>query len=90
MEKVPIRSLNQDTAEVIARVERGEVIEVTNRGRPVARIVPITADEMADLVAAGAARPPTVSGPVPMPAVAAEPEVDSGALISAMRDEERW
>jgi prevent-host-death family protein len=90
VEQVPIRSLNQDTAEVIARVERGEVIEVTNRGRPVARIVPVSADEMADLVAAGTAVPPTLTGPVPLPTVAAEPGADAGALVSAMRDEERW
>jgi prevent-host-death family protein len=90
VEQVAIRTLNQDTAGVIARVERGEVIEVTNRGRPVARLIPVVHDEMADLISTGVATPPTIIGPVPMPSVPAEPDADSGALLSAMRDEERW
>jgi prevent-host-death family protein len=71
MERVPIRTLNQHTAEVLARVEHGEIVEVTNRGRPIARIVPVAADTLADLVASGAVLPPTVTGPVPMPTVRA-------------------
>jgi prevent-host-death family protein len=90
MEQIPIRALNQHTAEVLARVEHGEIVEVTNRGRPVARIVPITADTMADLVASGTVIPPTVAGPVPMPGVPAVPGPEAGELTSALRDEERW
>ncbi|MPZ26005.1 MAG: type II toxin-antitoxin system prevent-host-death family antitoxin [Micromonosporaceae bacterium] len=90
MEQVAVRTLNQHTAEVIARVERGEVVEITNRGRPVARIVPLAADPMADLVADNVAVPPTITGPVPMPQVTAEPGSEAGALVSALRDEERW
>lgn len=90
MEHVAIRTLNQHTAEVIGRVERGEVVEVTNRGRPVARIVPVTTDSLADLVAEGVVLPPTITGPIPIPTVAAEPGSEAGSLVSAMRDEERW
>jgi prevent-host-death family protein len=90
MEQVAIRTLNQHTTDVIARVERGEVVEITNRGRPVARIVPVTTDTMADLVADGVALPPTVTGPIPMPAVEGEPGSEAGALVSGLRDEERW
>lgn len=90
MEQIPIRTLNQDTAGVLARVEQGEIIEITNRGNPIARIVPIAADRMADLVASGLVLPPTLTGPIPVPTVAAEPGVDAGQLISALRDEERW
>jgi prevent-host-death family protein len=67
VEQIPIRSLNQDTAGVLARVERGEVVEITNRGRPIARIVPISADPLDDLVAAGTVTPPTITTPFPMP-----------------------
>jgi len=90
VEQIPIRVLNQDTAGVLARVERGEVMEITNRGRPIARIVPIGADSLADLVASGVVLPPTIMGPIPMPDVAAPPESESGALMSMLRDEERW
>jgi prevent-host-death family protein len=89
MEQIPIRTLNQHTAEVLARVEHGEIVEVTNRGQPIARIVPIAPDTMADLVAAGVVLPPTVTGPVPMPTVRAEQGSEAGELISALRDEER-
>jgi prevent-host-death family protein len=90
VEQVPIRTLNQDTAGVLARVEGGEVVEITNRGRPIARIVPIGTDSLAGLVAEGIVLPPTVTGPVPMPQVTAEPESEAGAVLSALRDEERW
>jgi prevent-host-death family protein len=90
MEQIPIRTLNQDTAGVLARVEQGETIEITNRGNPIARIVPVTADPMADLVASGLVLPPTLTGPIPVPTVAAEPGAEAGQLISALRDEERW
>ena len=90
MEQIPIRVLNQDTAGVLARVERGELIEITNRGRPIARIVPVSADPLADLVASGVVLPPTIVGPVPMPTVAAGPGPDAGELLTALRDEERW
>ena len=36
-----IRELQQNLKQVVARVERGEVVEVTRRNRPVARLAPI-------------------------------------------------
>jgi prevent-host-death family protein len=90
MEQIPIRILNQDTAGVLARVELGETVEVTNRGRPIARIVPIAVDTMADLIANGAVAPPTVTGPVPMPTLPAQAGPEAGQLVSDLRDEERW
>jgi prevent-host-death family protein len=91
MEQIPIRTLNQDTAGVLARVERGEAVEITNRGRPIARIVPVDADPLSDLVAAGVVLPPTITGPLTPPAVAAAPgQPEAGELITALRDEERW
>jgi prevent-host-death family protein len=90
MEQIPIRSLNQDTAGVLARVERGETVEITNRGRAVARIVPVAADTMADLISAGIVVPPTVTGPFTIPTVPAAPGPDAGEFVSLLRDEERW
>lgn len=90
MEQIPIRSLNQNTAGVLERVERGETVEITNRGKPIARIVPVVEGELDDLIEAGVVTPPTITGPIPMPRAEAEPEADAGTLVSAMRDEERW
>lgn len=39
---VGIRALQQNASAVVSRVEAGESIEITDRGRPVARLVPIT------------------------------------------------
>ena len=38
---VSLRELKQNLRRVMAQVERGEVIEVTRRRRPVARLAPI-------------------------------------------------
>ena len=41
MHRVGIRDLRQNASAVLRRVAAGEVVEVTDRGRAVARIVPI-------------------------------------------------
>jgi prevent-host-death family protein len=41
MDSVGIRDLRQRASELVRRVEAGETIEVTDRGRPVARLGPI-------------------------------------------------
>jgi prevent-host-death family protein len=38
---VSVRELQQNMSRVMARVERGQVIEVTRRRRPVARLSPV-------------------------------------------------
>jgi len=45
MEKrsVSVRELQQNLKRIMARVERGQVIEVTRRRRPVARLGPVRA-----------------------------------------------
>lgn len=89
MEQVPIRVLNQDTAGVLDRVEHGETLEITSRGKPIARIVPVAGGELDDLVAAGKVIPPTIHGPIPMPTFSTGDDSISAALI-ALRDEERF
>lgn len=41
MARVGVRELRQRASELIRRVEAGEVIEVTDRGRPVAVLAPL-------------------------------------------------
>ncbi len=90
VERVGVRELNQNTSQVVDRVRRGETIEITDRGRPVARLVPVSRGTAAldRLVAEGRAIPPTAAGPIPMPPILGDGSA-SAALI-AMRDEERW
>jgi prevent-host-death family protein len=49
-----VRQLQQNAANAVRRVRKGERIEVTDRGRPVAVLVPLTHDNVLDaLEAAG-------------------------------------
>jgi len=87
MEQIPIRVLNQDTASVLARVERGDVVEITNRGRRIARIVPVESSELDDLVARGRIIPATAKGVPPMPAGPIDATIDSADVVSELREE---
>jgi prevent-host-death family protein len=54
MVQIGIRELRQRASEYLRRVEAGETLEVTDRGRPVALLTPIPAAEPLDqLRAAG-------------------------------------
>jgi prevent-host-death family protein len=53
METIGVRELRQNASHYLSRVAAGELIEITDRGRPVARLVPITDDPWQDLINAG-------------------------------------
>lgn len=59
MEQIGVRELRQHASKYLARVEAGEEIEVTNHGRLVARLVPVSEKErqFRELVAAGKIKP---------------------------------
>lgn len=68
-QEVGIRELKNGTSRLIDRVEAGEVLTVTRRGRPVARVVPAGMPPgIAQLVAEGrvrwTGRPPSLPEPV--------------------------
>lgn len=44
MKSIGLRELKDHLSETIEEVERGEVIEITKRGRIVARVVPVNRD----------------------------------------------
>lgn len=92
MQRIGVRELNQRTSQVIERVKRGQVVEVTDRGKLVARLVPVEAGRtlLDRLVAEGQAVAPTATGPIPMPVVVGDPTLDVAAELAAARDEERW
>jgi len=90
MSAVPVRELNQDTAGVLARVERGETIEITRHGKVIGRIVPATSAELDDLIAEGRLTPATVGGPWIVPPGPAHSGPEAGALIRKLRDDERY
>lgn len=58
MTSVGVRELRQRASELLRRVERGETVEITDRGRPVALLTPVPIDSRLDrLVAAGVIEP---------------------------------
>lgn len=58
--EVGIRELKNGLSKYIDRVRAGDEVIVTDRGRPVARLIAVDAseDRLADLVATGAVRAP--------------------------------
>lgn len=59
MRRIGIRELRQNASEYVRAAESGEVIEVTDRGRPVARLAPLPAKAsiLERLIAEGKATP---------------------------------
>jgi len=88
MDRIGVRELRQHASRYLARVVGGETIEVTDRGRPVARLVPVRADAWADMVAAGkvalAEDDRDVADEAP-----ADYGVDASSVLASMRAEER-
>lgn len=55
IDSVGIRELRQNASSILKRVSNGEVIEVTDHGHPIARIVPLRRGVLDQLVAEGRA-----------------------------------
>lgn len=88
MESIGVRELRQQASRYLVRVRGGETFEVTDRGRPIARLVPIVADTWADMVASG-----RITRADDDTDIADERPVDYGldasAVLSRMRAQER-
>ena len=91
MRQIPVRELNQHTADVLARVEMGERVEITRNGVPVAIIEPAVPDPLSTLIESGELRPARDARPL-----FTESEVlasDSAGLVAILEDrygEGRW
>jgi prevent-host-death family protein len=91
MGTVGIRALKQNASQVVARAAAGEVVTITDRGRPVAQLIPVPKGRVAGLIASGRARlakgslaalgAPSDTGPQ-QPALS--------EVATAMRAEERY
>ena len=90
MGEVPVLQLYQDTAGVLARVKAGEHVSITERGRVVAHLTPASPGPLADLVARGTVRPPTVDTPLDAPRGPVRTDDEAGELLERLRDEERF
>ncbi|MDQ6771925.1 MAG: type II toxin-antitoxin system prevent-host-death family antitoxin [Candidatus Dormibacteraeota bacterium] len=70
------------------RVRSGETLEVTDRGRPIARIVPLAraGSGLDELIAAGTVRAPRELGPIPT-ALELPSRMTSEEAIRILREE---
>lgn len=87
MTVVGIRALKQNASAVVAEVLAGESVTVTDRGRPVAAMIPLPTSPLGLLLASGQARPPRRSlhellEPTQGPSLSNE--------LAAMREAERY
>ena len=91
METIGLRELNQNPSKAVARVRAGASIIVTDRGKPLLRMVPEVEhpSTLQRMISTGEVRPPTEQGmPDPVPDLA--PEIKSlSDLLIANRDKER-
>jgi prevent-host-death family protein len=88
MERIGVRELRQHASRYLAMVARGELIQVTDRGRPVAMLVPLRGQVWDALLASN-----RVVQPEDAADLADEPPVDYGvdasSVLGSMRDKER-
>ena len=90
---VGLRDLRHHTSEVLARVRHGEVIDITEYGQLIARIVPVDdrapTPILARLVASG--RATLAQRPGYRPRMRPGDGTDTlSNTLSTLRDEERW
>lgn len=86
MEVIGIRELRQNASAWVAKAKAGVTIQITERGRPVARLVPLTPAERArdTLIAEGQLIPATATR-VPFSAA----DLVEGRSLSSILQEQR-
>ncbi|WP_431797817.1 type II toxin-antitoxin system prevent-host-death family antitoxin [Microbacterium kunmingense] len=87
MSEVGIRALKQNASAVVAAAASGDVVVITDRGRPVAQLSALPSTGLSRLLESGRARPARRRLADLPPAVAA-PSLSEE--LAAMRDAERF
>jgi prevent-host-death family protein len=90
MSSVGVRELRQRASELLRRVESGESIQITDRGRPVAVLSPVAEDPLERLLASGDLQPAQGDlGDLPEPLPLAEGAEPPSAVLARLRRDER-
>ncbi|MCB0927363.1 MAG: type II toxin-antitoxin system prevent-host-death family antitoxin [Mycobacterium sp.] len=89
MKVIGVRELRQNASKYLERVEAGEELSVTMRGRLVARLVPVTATDRTrdELIANGALSPARRRGGLAGIDTTGLPEGDLSAVLAELREE---
>lgn len=91
MREVGIRELKQNASAVVAEVANGDYVTITDRGRPVAMLVPIKSSRVEELIAAGLARPALRSlRDLPPAKPRRRGQRPLSQVLQEMRDDERY
>ena len=86
--RIGVRELRQHASRYLALVARGEHIEVTEGGKPIALLVPLRGNRWDALIANGRITPPVGNKDI-ADEVPADYRIDATGVLSAMRDLER-
>jgi prevent-host-death family protein len=91
MSEVGIRALKQNASAVVAEAAAGELVTITDRGRPVAQLVPVATSRVEALVAAERARPALRRlSDLPAPARRRRGRLTPSEDLERMRQDERY
>lgn len=91
MSTVGIRALKQNASAVVAEAAAGDIVVITDRGRPVAMLVPYQKSRIQSLIDAGLATPPRRSiRDLPPPARRRPGQRPLTQVLQEMRDAERY
>lgn len=91
MTTVGIRALKQNASEVVRQAAAGTVITITDRGTPVARIVPLRTSRLAEMRNSGLVRRATKRPEdLPLPTTEITDGPNLGQTLHDMRDDERY
>lgn len=88
MLRIGVRELRQHASRYLALVARGERVEVTDRGRPVALLVPVHGEAWDDLLAGGRMVQPADAANVADEAPL-DYGIDASEMLRTMRDLEQ-
>lgn len=89
MDVIGVRELRQNASKYLARVEAGEELSVTMRGRLVARLVPVTTTERTrdSLIAGGSLRPARRRGGLASIDTESLPRRDLSSVLAELRED---
>ena len=89
--QVGVRELRQEASAILRRVKAGELIEITEHGTPVARLIPIQVSQYEAMVEAGLIIPAIKSNKGISPnRIKITSGPSASEVLAAMRAEERY
>ncbi len=87
MTSISHREMRNNSAEVLRRVESGEELVVTNHGRPVARLLPVSSSVLDDLERRGELRRARLGwSTLPLPSPASDGATSAEIVADLRRD----